>query len=508
MKGRVLPSEASIRPISIFTAVPGGKFELREGGSVCKGELSMASMAHPNKISVCFLAAAFMLFIRCAAAQETAPSEPPQPTVQLETPGGATQSPVTITLADAIARARKVDAQYLSAVSDAKNAHEDALQSRNAMLPSVTATSQYLGTEGNGKVSTGRFVTNDGVHVYRAWGVFHQDLSPATYLGTGYHHAQAAEALARAKSEIAQRGLTVTVTKNYYGLAAAERKYASAQDALEQAQRFLKVTQDAEAAGQAAHVDVLKAQIEAEQQQQAFDEAQLGMENARLDLAVLLFPTLNENFAVVDDLDAAPPLPAFTEMQDMAGKQNPDLRVAMETVREAALDVAAAKGAFLPSFSIETDYGIEANAFALRSKVAAFPEFGPLPNLGYFITAGVNIPVWDWGTLRSKLHQSQTNQEQARAALSQSQREQLANLYSAYNEASVARKALDSSRTAAADAAESLRLTELRYQAGESTVLEVVEAQTTLTAARTGYDDAQLRYRVALATLQTLTGPF
>jgi outer membrane protein TolC len=39
-------------------------------------------------------------------------------------------------------------------------------------------------------------------------------------------------------------------------------------------------------------------------------------------------------------------------------------------------------------------------------------------------------------------------------------------------------------------------------------VLEVVEAQTTLTTARTGYDDAQLRYRVALATLQTLTGPF
>jgi outer membrane protein TolC len=57
-------------------------------------------------------------------------------------------------------------------------------------------------------------------------------------------------------------------------------------------------------------------------------------------------------------------------------------------------------------------------------------------------------------------------------------------------------------------AADSLRLTTLRYQAGESTVLEVVDAQNTLTLARNAFDDGELRYRVALANLQTLTGPF
>jgi outer membrane protein TolC len=253
---------------------------------------------------------------------------------------------------------------------------------------------------------------------------------------------------------------------------------------------------------------VLKAQIEAEQQQQAFEEANLAMENARLSLAVLLFPTLDENFTVVDDVDTPAPLPAFGEMQDMAAKQNPDLRVAMEGVREADVQVAAAKGAFLPSFNIETDYGIEANQFALHSVNVEFPEFGPLPNLGYFITAGVTIPVWDWGTLRSKLHQSETNREQARAELSQTQRGALANLYAAYNEASVAREAVESSRRLSDAALESLRLIGLRYQAGESTALEVVDAQNTLTLARTSYDDAQVRYRVALATLQTFTGTF
>ena len=57
-------------------------------------------------------------------------------------------------------------------------------------------------------------------------------------------------------------------------------------------------------------------------------------------------------------------------------------------------------------------------------------------------------------------------------------------------------------------AAESLRLTGLRYQAGESTALEVVDAQNTLVQSRNAADDAETRYRVALAELQTITGSF
>jgi outer membrane protein TolC len=55
---------------------------------------------------------------------------------------------------------------------------------------------------------------------------------------------------------------------------------------------------------------------------------------------------------------------------------------------------------------------------------------------------------------------------------------------------------------------ESLRLTQLRYQAGEATVLEVVDAQSTLAQARNASDDGLFRYRLALANLQTLTGAF
>src|SRR5690242_16279804 len=183
------------------------------------------------------------------AAQENAPSKETESSVQLLQPPtqGQPTPPITITLQDALERARKNDPTYLSAVSDAKSATEDRLQARNALLPNITATTQYLGTQGDGgKISDGRFVTNDGIHVYRAWGVLHQDLSPSLLMGTGLKRARAAEALAKAKSEIARRGLTVTVSKDFYGLVVAQRKYATAQQAVDQAKHFFDLARSEE----------------------------------------------------------------------------------------------------------------------------------------------------------------------------------------------------------------------------------------------------------------------
>ena len=460
------------------------------------------------------LAIALILPISRAAAQATSSSPSGESEVQLLQPTGPGQAaaPTTVTLQDALERARKLDPTLMGAVSDARSAREDRIQARNAMLPQITATTQYLGTQGDGgKISDGRFVTNDGIHVYRAWGVYHQDLSPGLLMGTAYTRAKAAEALSNAKSEIARRGLAVTVTKNYYGLVVAQRKYATAQAGLDQAKHFLDITQDLEHQGQAPHSDALKAEIQYRIQKQAFDEAKFSMEDTRLGLAVILFPDFNENFTVVDDLDSAPALPPFPEIKEMAEKQNPDMRVALETLHEAELDVKLAKSAFLPTLTVDTDYGIEANCFALhctRASLQTDPAVGVVPNLGYFLTAALTVPVWDWGTLRSKLHQAEYKQDSAKAALSLAKRMDVSELYATYDEAIVARAALDESRSTAELAAESLRLTSLRYQGGAAPASDVVDAETALVTARNAYADAQVRYRTLLANLQTFTGSF
>jgi outer membrane protein TolC len=124
------------------------------------------------------------------------------------------------------------------------------------------------------------------------------------------------------------------------------------------------------------------------------------------------------------------------------------------------------------------------------------------------VVASLNVPVWTWGAARSKVKQAELRLEQARTDLSFTQRQLLANLHGFYLEANVASSQMASLKHSLDLSEESLKLTLLRYEAGEVTVLEVVDAQTTLFGARNAYDDGLARYRLSLAALQTLTGAF
>ncbi len=431
----------------------------------------------------------------------------PQPPA-LERPDASAGPPLTLTLQDALERAKQNDAQFQAASADADLAAEDRVQAKAGLFPAFSATTQYLGNQANGVNPNGRFVSLDGVNMYRAWAVMRQDLSPSTFAAAPLHRAKALEAVALAKRDVAERGLAVTVTRNYYALVTAQRRYATAQQAAQQAGRFLEIARQQERLGQVAHSDAIKAEIQSRQQEQGFAEAALAMDNARLTLAVLLFPAFNENFTVVDDLQSGPALPPFTDVRTMAERANPDLRAAGAALTAAGEELRLAKFAFYPTLVVDAVYGIEANEFALHSAIAAQPELGILPNLGYFVTVNLSVPVWDWGGLRSKLHQGETRERQARVALSQTQRQLVSNLYSMYNEALTSRAAVEGLQRIADLAGESLRLTALRYQAGESTALEVVDAQNTHVQARNAADEAASRYRVAIAQLQTLTGRF
>jgi outer membrane protein TolC len=290
------------------------------------------------------------------------------------------------------------------------------------------------------------------------------------------------------------------VTQAYYGLVVAQRKYATAQRAAAEAARFLDISRKLEGGGEVAHADVIRARIQFQQQQRDLQEAQLDMEHSRLDLAVLLFSDFNQDFSVVDDLQSPEPLPSFAEAEAAGKKNNPELRAALAAYEAANHEVTAAWGGLLPALTVDYFYGIDANHFALRTD--------GLRNLGYSTVATLQIPIFSWGSDRSKLKQAELRRDQARVELTYAQRQLLSHLRQFYNEAETARSEMESLASSAEIAAESLRLTTMRYQAGESTVLEVVDAQNTSTQARNAYDDGQSRYRVAVANLQTLTGTF
>ena len=420
--------------------------------------------------------------------------------------GSGSNAPLTLTLRDALHRARAHNPEFQAALTELGVARQEVVQGRAALLPNVSYNMQYLYTQGNGSRSNAPiYIANNGVHEYIVQGNVHQQLSAQTY--AEYRRAAAAEAVARARSEIAARGLVVTVVQSYYGYLVAQRKYATAQRAAAEAEHFLSISQKLENGGEVAHSDVLKAQIQYQAQQRDLQQAELEMNKSRLDLAILLFPDFNENFTVVDDLGPPEPLPTFEEVQTSGMRKNPELRAAAAALRQARQEVTVAWAGLLPAVGIDYFYGLDSNRLATETVV--FDNAGrpiAVNNLGSSVSATLQLPIWSWGANRSKILQADLRRHQAQVELSFAQRELLANLHNFYNEAQTARAQLELLSLSAQMAAESLRLTTLRYQAGEASVLEVVDAQNTLTQAVNAYDDGQMRYRVAIANLQTLTG--
>ena len=406
--------------------------------------------------------------------------------------------PLKLTLRQAIDRARQYGPSFLAANLAAASAHEDAVQAKAALLPSVSALSQFIYTQPNGTPS-GVFVSNDGPHIYNQQALVHGDLY-APGKRADYHRALAAEAAARAKADVAERGVVAVVVQDYYAMAVAERKLDNTRQALGEARQFLDVTEQQERGGETAHSDVIKAQIQVEQRQRDAEDNQLALDKARLAFAVLLFPDFRQDFTVEDDLDSVAALPPFPQVEEMAGR-NPDMRAAQAAVEQQTHAIESARAALLPTLSFDYFFGINANQFALHD-----PDHAN--NLGSVAQAQLTVPLWTWGAARSKIRQAQIGLDQARNDLGFTQRQLLSTLQAFYQEAQVAGSQMDSLKRSAELSAESLRLTLLRYGAGEVTVLEVVDAQTTLTQARNARADGLARYRLALAELQTLTGAF
>jgi len=428
------------------------------------------------------------------------------PMVQAQVPvsaqtGNAAPSqtaPVVLSLADALSRARANSPQFQAAVTELGLAREDRSQSRAALLPGVDYNNSFIYTQGNGTAS-GRYIASNGVHEYISMGVAHEAIGAAQVLD--YQRSAAAHALAKARAEIAARGLIVTVVQSYYGLLAAQTRTVNAERAYGEGQHFLDLSQKLEQGGEVAHSDTIKAQIQANDLLRLRDEAKLAEQNARLSLAVLLFPNFFQDFTLVNDLSAAPALPPMNELQEMAARNNPELQAAFAALAVTNKQVGVARAGYLPTLSIDVFYGIDANQFAKR---------GPdeIQNLGYAGTATLNIPVWNWGATQSRVRQAELQQHQAQVELSAAQRQAIADLQSFYSEAQLAYQQLQVLKQTTDLAEQSLYLTNLRYQAGESSALEVVDAQNTLTTAGNSFHDGEARYHLAIANLQTLTGAF
>ena len=453
--------------------------------------------------------AALPLAILLTAANAQDPAAPqPRPAAAQPTQAQSqiqAQPQVAITLDEAIHRAEANEPSYASTSAESRAAAIDRYIAKTTLLPSVVYHNQGLYTQPNGHSnSAGQvgdqpapiFIANNAVREYASQAVVNESLGLA---GTAaVRRADAAAARAAAELEIGHRGLVAAVSGLFYGSIAADNRLSVAQRALQEAVDFARLTQEREQARESAHADVLKAQLQEQQRRRELEDAQLDAEKARLELGVLLFPDPRTPYTLAPGI-LPPAMPTREQAEQAAANNNPELNSALEALKESSADVLAARAAYLPDLGLNLSYGIDAPQFAVNGP-------NPVKNLGYSASVTVDIPVWDWLATPHKVKQSEIRRQAAQVALSATQRQLIARFDEAYHEAATAREQLESLESSVQTAAESLRLTRLRYTGGEATVLEVVDAQTAYVTAANAREDGMVRFQAARADLQTLTG--
>ena len=243
-------------------------------------------------------------------------------------------------------------------------------RARTALLPTATYHNQAIYTEPNG-VPASRigqttnapspvFIANNAVREYASQGVFDERLG-LSQVGA-IRSADATAAIAQAELEINRRGLVSTVASLFYGVAASAERVRVAHEAVDQTNLFLEITQKREAAREAAHADVLKAQLQQQQRQREMLEVEVAAAKARIELAVLVFPDPATSFSI-SSADTVPPVPPLAEVQNLAGQNNPELRSGLASVRLSAAETYTARAALLPELALNFTYGIDATNF-------------------------------------------------------------------------------------------------------------------------------------------------
>ena len=436
-----------------------------------------------------------------APAQHRSQTLPP-PTAAGPAPSAAV---VVVSLDEAIHRAQANEPNFAAIRAEAGATALDRSIARAALLPTAVYHNQFLYTQSNGSAGRASAVTGGVPVVFIANNTIHEYISQAAVTETiglkgiaDVHLADATAARAAAEYEVARRGLVATVVSLYYTLSASERKVGVAERAENEAAGFTDLTGKREAAREVAHADVVKAQLQQQQRERDLADAKLGADKARLELGVLLFPDPRTGYTT-DNSASLTPLPSRADVEAQAAAHNPELNSALSALRISDAEVLGARAAYLPDLGLNFDYGIDAAQFAANGP-------GGIRNLGYAVTATVDIPVWDWLATPHRAKQTEIRRDAARVALTATQRHLVAVLNEYYAEAAEAQRQASSLELSVQTAAESLRLTKMRYTAGEATALEVVDAQTALTLAENAREDGMVRYETGLANLQTLTG--
>lgn len=291
------------------------------------------------------------------------------------------------------------------------------------------------------------------------------------------------------------RDLVVLVCADLYLAAnAASSRVDAAAAELKTAQAIYDRAVDLKKAGTVPAIDVLRAQVELQAEQQRLMFVQNAFLKQKLSLARAIGLPTGQEFALSDKIPyaPAPPLP-LDQALELALKSRSDFQSAVALVRAAESNKKAARGEGLPALRFNADYG----------------DIGLSPGNShgtFTVAANVRVPIFQGGLVRGKvleaealLRQRQAQLEDLRSRIDFEVRTAYMDLKSSGDQVQVAMSAEDL-------ATEQVKQAQDRFAAGVANSLEVVQAQEALATADENYISSLFGFNVAKATLARSMG--
>jgi outer membrane protein TolC len=261
------------------------------------------------------------------------------------------------------------------------------------------------------------------------------------------------------------------------------------------AQALYNQALDRKNAGTVPAIDVLRAQVELQSQQQRLIFYEGEFDKQKLALARAIGLALGQQFRLADTVPYAP-LPADVDLArnlEFAFKTRSDLQASEAFLRAAELSLAGARAGRLPSLGVNADYG--ANGPATDNLHGSFT-----------VAAGVTIPVFQGGRIRANIEQGnalvaqrRAEHENLRGQIDAGVRSAFLDLRSASRQVEVARSNLDLAR-------QQVQQSQDRFAAGVTNNVEVVQAQDALALASENYIASLYASNAAKAALARARG--
>jgi outer membrane protein TolC len=274
-------------------------------------------------------------------------------------------------------------------------------------------------------------------------------------------------------------------------LARASRRVQ--EDAVRRAQATLDDTVARRKGGVALKEDVLRAEVQLSESQDALVLAREGEFNAVARLNNAMGRNAALPFEVVD-VEAQPPLPGtLAELLEQAAAQRPEVGVARQAVAAAQEGREAARAEFLPRVFVRATVGHTDG----ENVITGWQEGAGLH---------VEMPLYAGGRHRGELHSAEA-EIQAAIADAQTILDAVSlQVNLAYRGVVAARQRIDLARTAVAQAEENLRLVRVRYRNGNAIPSEIVDSEAALTRSQQRFFSAGYSYLVALARVDYVVG--